>query len=182
MQGYPQGGYGPPPKKGMPAWAVVLIVLGLLGVLGFGGCIVLIVAAKSASSASRTTTTPAITNATTTTASPTTTAEAEEIEAVEVTAGKLFDDYHANEVAADNKYKGQMLSVTGTVHKIRKDFADEIVVELATSNRFESVRAHLKGSENAKAAKLTTGEQVTVNCKGGGMIIGGPVLRACEVE
>lgn len=38
---------------------------------------------------------------------------------VKVNAAKLFDAYQANELAADQKYKGRMLLVTGVVQSVK---------------------------------------------------------------
>ena len=38
-----QAAYQPPQRSGMPAWAIVLIVLGVLAALGIGGCAVVAV-------------------------------------------------------------------------------------------------------------------------------------------
>jgi hypothetical protein len=50
--GYQQPPYQPPQRSGMPAWAIVLIVLGALSVLGLGGCaVVAVLAGKTAEKA-----------------------------------------------------------------------------------------------------------------------------------
>jgi len=102
--------------------------------------------------------------------------------ALAVTAPKLWSDYHANEVAADNIYKGKELLVQGTVAEIRKDFTDSIVVELGTFNEFENVDAGVKDDYQSEAASLHKGQIITVRCEGGGMVVGSPVLRGCSMQ
>lgn len=99
-----------------------------------------------------------------------------------VTAGKLFRDYQANEVAADNIYKGHRLDVTGSVQSINKDFADGTYVQLRTDNEFMGVHANLEKSEVAAAAGLARGQQISVVCTGGGMLVGSPILRECQIS
>src|SRR5690348_8474085 len=60
---------------------------------------------------------------------------------VSVTAMELAKDYHANEVAADEKYKDKRLDVTGRVQSIDKDVFDNMVVHMATDNEFMAVMA-----------------------------------------
>ena len=102
--------------------------------------------------------------------------------AIRVSAVKLWSDYHANEVAADNVYKGQTLVVTGMVKGINKDAFDEAFLELATYNEFETVDAYLQQSELAKAARMSVYQPVTVACRGDGMVIESPILRDCTIQ
>lgn len=97
-----------------------------------------------------------------------------------VTARKLFADYQANEVSADNAYKGKALAVTGTVDSINKDITDDVYVSLSTSNEFMSV--HARGLPKDVAAGLAKGQQITVVCKGAGMIMSSPMLDDCAMK
>ncbi|HIH2654753.1 TPA: OB-fold protein [Burkholderia cenocepacia] len=101
------------------------------------------------------------------------------IETISVTAAALFAAYDKNEVAADQKYKGKALSVSGTIQSIDKDAFDNIVVKLRTSNEFMPVNAYLSKGHEALAAALEKGNKVTWTCEGGGRLIGSPMLRDC---
>src|SRR5215475_2126109 len=46
---------------------------------------------------------------------------AEEKDYIEVTAKQYDADYDANEVSADNKYKGKKIKITGRIESIEKD-------------------------------------------------------------
>jgi hypothetical protein len=94
---------------------------------------------------------------------------------------KLYFDYQANEVQADNVYKGQHLVVTGVVTGIKKDMVDDVYLTLLTDNEFMPVDAHLQGSEADAAANLHTMQPVQVDCVGGGMMVGSPQLRNCSI-
>lgn len=67
-------------------------------------------------------------------------APAQMADAVAVDAGTLHRAYAANEIAADELYKGKPLKVTGTVADIASDVSDEPMVSLRVSE-FESVHA-----------------------------------------
>lgn len=99
--------------------------------------------------------------------------------AVSISAGQLHAEYQSNEVLADSKYKGAILEVSGIVASINKDLFDHAYLELATSNEFEGVQAHLEDSEQAAASRLMRGAIVTVRCRGGGMVVGSPMLEHC---
>jgi predicted nucleic acid-binding Zn ribbon protein len=100
--------------------------------------------------------------------------------AIQVDLPKLRADYEANEVAADGIYKGKQLAVTGVVGSIDKDFTDDVVLRLGSANQFRSTNAYMQKSEANAAAALSKGDSVTVVCKGGGYVIGSPVLRSCR--
>ena len=104
------------------------------------------------------------------------------VSALPVSARQLFDDYDANEVSADRKYKGAILSVTGTVQSIDKDFLDNVVVRLETTNQFMGVNAYLLESEIDSAGALKKGQSVSLTCKGEGRVAGSPVLRECVLR
>ncbi|WP_454259935.1 OB-fold protein [Pseudoxanthomonas mexicana] len=98
---------------------------------------------------------------------------------LEVSASDLFAAYEANEVAADNQYKGKQLAVTGTVAGINKDFTDEVYVEIA-GNEFMNI--HARGIDPTVAAGLAKGTKITVVCEGGGLMMASPILNECEVR
>lgn len=96
-----------------------------------------------------------------------------------VSSSQLFNDYQANEVSADNKYKGKMLLVTGTVASIDKGPFGGLILRLATPNEFMSAMADMEKSEQGQLAQLNKGDRVRVLCKGTGMTLGSPSLDDC---
>jgi tRNA_anti-like len=102
-----------------------------------------------------------------------------ELRALPVQGERLFLDYQRNEVAADLKYRGRRLLVTGMVTSVNKDFTDKVYLMLGTSNMFMGVHASLEPSAVARAGELSKGEEVTVLCRGGMMIVDSPMLDDC---
>lgn len=96
-----------------------------------------------------------------------------------VTVAQLAKDYDANEVAADQKYKGKKLRVSGSVQSIDKDVFDNIVVHLRATNEFIPAMAKLDDKHEALAASLSKGNKIIWQCNGGGKLIGRPVLNNC---
>lgn len=111
-------------------------------------------------------------------AETTETVEAVAADAVAVDAATLHRAYAANEIAADELYKGKPLKVTGKVADIASDVSDEPVVSLQVSE-FESV--HATGLPKDVAAKLAKGQSITVTCVGGGEMVGTPILDDCKL-
>lgn len=100
-------------------------------------------------------------------------------DALAVDARTLHAAYSANEVAADQQYKGKVLRVTGAIEAIDSGIGDEPVVRLSAGD-FASV--HVKGLPAATAANLMKGQQLTVVCKGAGEVIGSPMLDDCALN
>lgn len=101
------------------------------------------------------------------------------MEATAINAHTLWADYDANEVAADNKYKGKHLVVHGVVQSITKDFTNAIVVQLRSPNEFSPVAAYVRKSQAEHAANLRKREEVYMACKCDGSTMGSPVLTDC---
>ena len=96
---------------------------------------------------------------------------------ISISATKLFEEYHANEVLADQNYKGKMLAVRGVVLSIEKDFADDPYVKLRVDESdFNSIDGHFSKDENSKLATLKIGDEVTLTCLGAGMLVQSPQL------
>lgn len=93
-------------------------------------------------------------------------AEQEEIKKNTITSTQLIAEYEANEVSADNNFKGKTFYVAGTVADIKKDVLGHIYVILSTDNIVRRVQCYFEDAETA--AKLGKGMQVTFlgRCEG----------------
>lgn len=98
--------------------------------------------------------------------------------AIPVSAATLSRDYKANEVAADIKYKGKRLRLTGTVASINKDFTDSVWIGIETDNQFMPI--HAEGFVPSQVADLQKGSQIEITCTGAGMVVGDPFLKHCS--
>jgi hypothetical protein len=96
---------------------------------------------------------------------------------IAISADDLYAAYKANEVAADAKYKGKTLEVTGVVGSISKDVMDDPYITLVTTeNEFETVNAYFSKGAMQKLSELRKGQGVTVTCRGNGMVLTSPML------
>lgn len=93
------------------------------------------------------------------------------------TAVELARRYHANEIEADQAFRGRPLRVTGVIESLSKTFFDDGMIGLAGD-----VRATLQTSALGEAAKLSKGQTVTLACVGGGMTLGSPNLQDCVID
>lgn len=98
-----------------------------------------------------------------------------------VTSAAYFNNYQANEVAADEMYKSRNLEVTGTVESINKDFADDIYISLV-AGEYETVKCDLSSDNTISPASLKKGQRITLKGRGAGMIIGIPIIENCIIQ
>ena len=103
-------------------------------------------------------------------------------QAMNATARALAKFYEANEVAADQQYKGQLVAVSGTVTGIDKDFMDNIIVKLAGDQMFREVWVYVGKGEEAKAASLAKGVAVTATGQCDGRIVGNVLIRGAVLR
>ena len=87
---------------------------------------------------------------------------------VRVTASRLAEDYEANEVAANQKYDGKVLEVSGTIEAVSGGGSgDAYYVDLsAGSMSLTSVRCHFSESHLGDITSIRKGERVTLRGKG----------------
>ena len=78
----------------------------------------------------------------------------------------LLSEYQANEVAADAKYGGKIVRVTGVVDTIDKDIFGTPHVRLTTGSLFgPGVDCYFRNEAEPELAKLTKGQTATAEGK-----------------
>jgi len=98
---------------------------------------------------------------------------------------KLFDDYNANQLSADKKYKNQILDVTAILDQLELDEEGGIVLHLVTRNPFMRTYAALEtaaAKNDDRIEKLTKGDKVIITCVCVGRNQGVPVLGGCVLQ
>lgn len=98
-----------------------------------------------------------------------------------VSPAELQQAYAANEVAAQAKYGGRVLEVSGRIAAITLDFADNPVLEFVTGAPFEKVNAGFDKTASGDVAALAKGQKVTVRCGKISEVIGTPMLGDCAL-
>lgn len=122
------------------------------------------------------------TNANTGDSSPTSTQTTPTEPPMAVNAKDLVADYEGNEVAADQKYKGKMLEVSGTVASIQSGIGDGAIVQLIGTNEFQTANAQGDKDFTQYAGTLKKGQKITIICKSDGEVIGFPQLSQCKAK
>jgi hypothetical protein len=97
-----------------------------------------------------------------------------------ITAVELWAAYEANPAKADARFKGNPISVTGTISDIRRDYLGDTLVRLKTGETLAGVRATVVSRLDSRSMPAR-GQTVSLRCTGGGAIIGAPILSACRM-
>lgn len=100
--------------------------------------------------------------------------------AIKVDAKKLSADYEANEVSADQQYKGKIVEVSGTIKDIGKDILDDPYVSLETGNIIFGVQCMFDKSDAGLLANLSKTQKITLSGKISGKL-GNVLLRDCKI-
>lgn len=105
---------------------------------------------------------------------------------LEVKAVDLTKEYDQNELAADGKYKGKLLSVSGKVSEIAETFGS-VTVDLEghkeSGINLLSVKCSFNDSEKGAISKLKKGQNATLTGRGDGktanLYVG---LKDCKIK
>jgi hypothetical protein len=103
------------------------------------------------------------------------------VSAMSVTAPELAQAFQANEVAAQKKYGGKVLDVTGTTSGSILDFLDRPVIHLNGISEFLPVQAQFDKSFGDQLSKLSKGQKITVRCMSLTSIVSAPMLSDCSL-
>lgn len=103
--------------------------------------------------------------------------------AIVITATQLYEEYDANEEAANAKYKNKIIKVTGIVNEIGIDRVDTPYVILTGSgqNGLFGVQCMFNSKDELKAAHLFEGQSLTIEgiCHGFGLDV---TLKNCKIK
>ena len=93
-----------------------------------------------------------------------------------ISAARLFAEYESDEATANEKYKGKVILVTGTVSEIYRGILYTPYVELAAG-----IRCNFSDTEDPVMLKLSEGQTITMKGRGDRLLFG-VELRGCTVE
>jgi hypothetical protein len=100
---------------------------------------------------------------------------------IQVTAPELVKEYDANEVAADEKYKGKTVTVSGIIHDIGKDLGDDPYIILSSGEEMELTSVQCMFKDKGEVAKLSKGQKITVTGKIDGKLMN-VLINDCQFK
>jgi tRNA_anti-like len=102
---------------------------------------------------------------------------------ISMSAGDLVGAYKANEVAADERYKGVLLEIRGEVDSIGKDVLDTpyLTISGQPADSLPRVQASFEKADTGGLAALHKGQWVTVTCRCRGLMMNDQ-LNGCRLD
>ncbi len=96
---------------------------------------------------------------------------------IEVTGNQLWTEFKENQVKANNTYKGNVVQVTGVVHRITQH-----EVEIEAGEALAKINCAFRGDDEKVLATLASGNQVTIKgiCDGKA-VFPGVNLSSCKL-
>jgi len=101
--------------------------------------------------------------------------------AIKVSASEIYADYKANQVAADTKYKGKTIEVSGTINSIGKDILDTPYVSLNAGDILSTVQCMFDKGDSAQLATLAKDTRIVLTGKVRGQVIMNVLLDNCSI-
>lgn len=99
-----------------------------------------------------------------------------------ISAIKLYKEYKANEPAADNKYNGKIIEVSGKIERIGKDILGQAYVTLKIEDySLASVQCVFPDVQKSTVASLSQGQQIVIKGECKGKLLGTVLLEKCVV-
>lgn len=104
------------------------------------------------------------------------------VEAIKVSATKLSEDYRANEISADAKYKNKIVEVSGLVDAIGNDITDTpfIVLQTKQYSIIDRVQCMFSKSDLEALAKVSKDQQITLRGEVSGLM-GNVLIKGCQI-
>jgi hypothetical protein len=96
-----------------------------------------------------------------------------------ISAKDLYDAYKANEVAADEKFKGKRLVVYGKIKDISKNIADQPSVTL-DAGTLSFVDCRFPKDKTSQLAPLQKGQMTAIECTANYEMVATVFLYDCE--
>jgi len=106
----------------------------------------------------------------------------EVVDLPKVTAKQIVDDYKANEVSADAKYKGKEFEISGVVETIGKDIMDTPYIALESYEYaiVDKVQCMFNKGSEAELATVSKGQKITLKGEISGKL-GNILVKRCEI-
>ena len=151
-----------------PVWTAILSFIGLLILIG-------LFSNDGGNTATENSTNNTVATETTSSNSPAP-------QEISVTDSQLIADYTANEIAADEKYKGKFATITGKVDSIGKALGKAyITLDGGNGSNLNDVQCLFSSENESSLATLTKGQSVTVTGTIDGMSIN-ITVRDCKLK
>lgn len=97
-----------------------------------------------------------------------------------ISANALYKAYDDNSVAADSKYEGKIVKVSGHIQSIGKDIADTAYLVIGGEGYLDGVQCMLPEGQEGLVGSLSKGQYVTLKGEVSGQVVGNVIVRNCS--
>jgi hypothetical protein len=101
---------------------------------------------------------------------------------IEINVVQLYQEYNANQLVANAKYKGKILNVSGMVNDIDTGLTDTPYVMLGSGQLLSAVQCTFSKQDVSMLAQLSRGQSLRIQGKCDGVFITGVVLSSCVIQ
>ena len=98
----------------------------------------------------------------------------------EITASDLAQEYKANEVSADEKFKNKKVAVSGTVEQIGKDILDNPYISFS-GEFLQSVTCYFSKDDIKTISQISKGDKITIIGECTGLTLTNVVIQDCKI-
>lgn len=98
-----------------------------------------------------------------------------------ITASDLATEYKANQVAADEKYKGKTIEVSGTIYNIGKDILDAPYVTLNGVDMVTNIQCMFDKSDQSQLSSLSKDTKIVLRGKVSGQVVFNVLMNNCSI-
>lgn len=98
-----------------------------------------------------------------------------------ISANQLYREYDSNEVAADEKYKGKVVIVSGAIQNIGKDIMGDAYIVIGGGGILDGVQCMFTKGEQSSVSRLSKGQQVRVKGEVAGKM-GNILVKKCNLQ
>jgi hypothetical protein len=98
-----------------------------------------------------------------------------------LTADQLFGDYESSEAAADSKYKGRVVVVSGTIQSTGIDLMNNAYIVIGGEGLLDGVQCSFIKDQKSSVALLSRGQQVKVKGEVVGRV-GNVLIYKCTLQ
>ncbi len=99
----------------------------------------------------------------------------------EITASDLAQEYKANEVSADEKFKNKKVAVFGTVEQIGKDVLDNPYISFS-GEFLQSVTCYFSKDDIKTISQISKGDKITIIGECTGLTLTNVVIQDCKIS
>ncbi|MCL1832118.1 MAG: hypothetical protein FWG45_04305 [Oscillospiraceae bacterium] len=98
-----------------------------------------------------------------------------------ISAKAFYEEYNDNSLAADKKYKGELVVITGKVGSVNKDILGKTYLTIdADEYGIRSIQCYFKNEDDLLTLKK--GDYVEVQGTVGSVVITAPIIEKCNVK